>query len=239
MKYNIAFFCNSVPLSSETILLEKSLGGSETALICMANALAGRGHSVTVFTQMKDQDQQGNYNGVQWIDLDNMAGACQAIEYDVFISQRHPSILEKPIRAKYRALWVQDVLMPFSTAALTSTLWQTDQIYYVSEWHCDNYENLLPNGADKLRFVTKNGIDLGTVAANLSTGPKDMNRLIYISRPERGLFPLLQIFPQMKQQRPDLELKVCRYYSMYEANPEDKQICDRADRMGAEAEGVE
>jgi len=238
MKYNIAFYCQSVPFSAETIKLEKSLGGSETALVYMANALAERGHQVTVFTQFQDEDHQGRYNGVKWADSQYFPDMCHSIEWDIFISQRYYPVMANNVRAKYRGLWVEDVMEVGIKAEYAGSLWQTDQILYVSEWQRQNYESILPSGAEKLGFVTKNGIDLATVDDNMAD-EKDPNQMIYISRPERGLFPLLQIFPQMREQRPDLELKVCRYYSMYENNPEVKRICEQADRMVAHTEGVQ
>jgi glycosyltransferase involved in cell wall biosynthesis len=92
--------------------------------------------------------------------------------------------------------------------------------------------------------VTKNGIDLETVDRNIERDEdgkiiKDKNKLIYISRPERGLAPLLKIFDKMLQSRPHLQLKVARYYSMYEPNPDVKRICDEADKAMESMDNVE
>ena len=110
MKYNIAFYCNSVPFSADTINLETSLGGSESDLVYMARELALLGHEVTVFTGFEDVADCGMYDGVRWEDAEKMLAVSTAIEYDVFISLRMFQIMDEAIRAKCRIIWNQDVL---------------------------------------------------------------------------------------------------------------------------------
>ena len=236
MKYNIAFYCNSVPFSADTINLETSLGGSESALVYMARELALLGHEVTVFTGFEDVADCGMYDGVRWEDAEKMLAVSTAIEYDVFISLRMFQIMDEAIRAKCRIIWNQDVLtMP---REYCGSLWQVDQLYYVSSWQQQHYQEFLPASCKELGYATKNGIDLATVDQAVAGVERDPNKLIYISRPERGLFPLLEIFEKMNKDRPALELHVARYYSMYEPNPNVKKICDEADRRMAHAENV-
>lgn len=239
MKFNIAFYCESIPFMIETIRLETSLGGSESALIGMAENLAAIGHDVTVFTQIDDPQDRQLVNGVQWYDSrDEMPRLLESVEWDVFISLRMPSIFaSNQVRAKYKAIWTQDELM--EPNQFLSQIWSVDEIYYVSDWQRRHYESQLPETVQKMAFVTKNGIDLQRIDKAIEGVEKIPNQLIYISRPERGLEPLLQIFPKIKAAIPDATLKVCRYYSMYEPNPNVKMICEWADRAIEETEGVE
>jgi hypothetical protein len=61
--------------------------------------------------------------------------------------------------------------------------------------------------------VTKNGFDPAHLPTSSST--KDPNRIIHISRPERGLKPLLAC-GRSSSEASDATLQVCRYSSMYD-----------------------
>ena len=57
MKFNIAFYCKSIPFTADAINLNSSLGGSESALVYMARELVKRDHKVTVFTEFADPEK--------------------------------------------------------------------------------------------------------------------------------------------------------------------------------------
>ena len=243
MKYNIAFYCKSIPFTADAINLHSSLGGSESALVYMARELVKRDHKVTVFTEFADPEKDvGVYDGVRWESVGNLFPCCEAMDYEIFISLRMAQIMDAPIQAKYKVLWNQDVLSRPKDVA--GSIYKTDEMMYVSNWQRQNYEEQLPESVHDIAYVTKNGIDLETVDRNIERDEdgkiiKDKNKLIYISRPERGLAPLLKIFDKMLQSRPHLQLKVARYYSMYEPNPDVKRICDEADKAMESMDNVE
>ena len=243
MKFNIAFYCKSIPFTADAINLNSSLGGSESALVYMARELVKRDHKVTVFTEFADPEKDvGVYDGVRWESVSNLYPCCEAMDYEIFISLRMWDIMDAPIQAKYKVLWNQDVLSRPKDVA--GSIYKTDEMMYVSNWQRQNYEEQLPESVHDIAYVTKNGIDLETVDRNIERDEdgkiiKDKNKLIYISRPERGLAPLLKIFDKMLQSRPHLQLKVARYYSMYEPNPEVKRICDEADKAMESMDNVE
>ena len=68
MKYNIAFYCDSIPFTDKTCRLEHSLGGSETMLIGMARELSKQGHNIYIFTKFEDLSNEGTYDGVKFYD---------------------------------------------------------------------------------------------------------------------------------------------------------------------------
>ena len=230
MKYNIAFYCESIPFIDKTCRLEHSLGGSETMLIGMAQELARMGHFVQVFTKFEDIQHEGQYNGVWFYDHSHFKALLPSIEWDIFISLRMRNIMSAPIRAKARFLWNQDELV--QPKLLMANLWQTDRLFFVSEWHKEHYFEKLPE-IEAFSYVTRNGIDLQLIETATMGVKKDPYKLIYISRPERGLEPLLQIFPKILKHCPEVKLSCARYYSMYEPMPNIKAICDRADRQMA------
>jgi len=238
MKYNIAFYCQSIPFTAETCQLKTSLGGSETALICIARELAKLGHHVVIFTQFDENhfDEQGEYDGVRFWDISAFKDMMASVKWNIFISLRMNRVMIAPIKADARFLWCQDELT--YPDQFMATLWQTDKVFFVSEWQKEHYCKNLDTIRD-YSYVTRNGIDLDFIKQSIKDIEKDPYKLIYISRPERGLDPLLQIFPKIKRHCPEAELKVCRYYSMYEPNPNIKAICDKADKQIAQIDGVE
>jgi 2-polyprenyl-3-methyl-5-hydroxy-6-metoxy-1,4-benzoquinol methylase/glycosyltransferase involved in cell wall biosynthesis len=236
MKYNIAFFCQSIPFTDKTCRLEHSLGGSETMLIGMARELVKKGHFVQVFTTFADISHEGEYNGVHFYDHSHFKALLPSVDWDIFISLRMPDIMTAPVRAKARFLWNQDELT--NPKGFMSCLWQTDRLFWISEWQKQHYCAKLPE-LEPSSYVTRNGIDIDFINESIRGVQKDPYKLIYISRPERGLEPLLQIFPKVRKHCPEVKLYCARYYSMYEPMPNIKAICDRADRQMAMTAGCE
>lgn len=196
-------------------LLTHSLGGSETAFLSMAKALAERGHDVKVWV---NTDKIATYDGVSYFPLKTYEQTISTQQLDVLISSRWPEFLAVPNQAHFRFLWLHDTMTDKSR--LMGTSWQTDEFWLLSKFHIDNYcgvEDSVP-GPDNpfcpeirpYTWQTRNGVDLDLVKANLR--PKVPGKLIYTSRPERGLHILLQaILPRMLKERPDLKL----YYANY------------------------
>lgn len=263
MTYNVGFYCKSIPFGPDQINLRSSLGGSESAMVMMAHELVRLGHSVSIFTTIPDPTHEGSYPidpedpggpAIHWYNETKFPDVSQGVEWDVFISLRFYHILNAPFKAKMRILWNEDVWQYKEIRQLFSALWQTDRMYYVSQFQRAYFEERLPNELQEVGWVTSNGVDLSRVDmalhALLDDQPEDDSQLrelitakkkpqlIYISRPERGLRPLLQLWPKLRELRPSLELKVCRYYSMYETNPNVAAICQWADEAVANTEGV-
>ena len=250
--FEFHFYCNSVPFDADTINLNTSLGGSESALIYLARGLVERGHRVAIFTLMK-RDEQGrpwttnckDDHGIWWFDHEMMEPIVRARQPDVFISLRMPQVFQWYVLAdcKLRILWNEDLLT--DGKEYLGNAWQIDLHAFVSDYHCEQYVREIPAIEEAgLTWATTNPIDVSQIEHATRGVLKDPNRLIHVSRPERALVqgdrsPLLEIFGRMRQQNPDLTLGVCRYHSMYENNPNVAAICRRADELVAQAEGVE
>src|ERR1035437_5619781 len=71
-----------------------SLGGSETAVICLAREFAKRGHAVHVYCLT---DHPGTYEGVTYHPLEGMIAKPS---FDVFICSRFPQLLHDEVNAK-------------------------------------------------------------------------------------------------------------------------------------------
>lgn len=199
----IGFATLGIPFNGDS-LNHVGLGGSETAVICMARELAKRGHQVYVFCRC---EVPGVFDGVHYQDIGNLYVFNAEFEFDVFVCSRFWQILRKPIRAKLKLAWCHDMLVDPQT--MQAALWQIDKVLLLSKFHIENYVSQIPDMAP-LVWQTSNGVDMDLVKANLR--PKVADKLIYTSRPERGLLTLLRdIFPALLERRPDLVLHVCSY----------------------------
>ena len=228
MKYAIAFHIDSVEFTPGILSGKESLGGSESACVGLARALSDLGHDVHIFSTKISEDAEGpDHAGVLWHHASMHEDINAFLEWDVFVGLRMVHCFAKPIRAKLRVLWNQDLLIDGTMKlALMSYAWAWDKVVYVSEFHRRQWEELLPE-LKPLGYVTRNGFDPALVPVDV---PKDPFRIIHISRPERGLKPLLEMWPALKARVPQATLHVCRYSSMYDSRGWG-EICAKFDRV--------
>jgi glycosyltransferase involved in cell wall biosynthesis len=210
-----AFLVDSVVFTKAVRDGETSLGGSESACLGLARALKARGHDVHIYTTQLAQDAVGpDAAGCVWHPADDFRGMNEFFEWDVVVALRWFGFFSQfPVHARLRLLWNQDLLVPGQMVqGVMSVGWAIDQFVYVSEYHQAQWEDLEPCVAGH-GWVTKNGFD-PTHLPRYAT--KDPNRIIHISRPERGLKPLLAMWPALKAKHPQATLQLCRYSSMYD-----------------------
>lgn len=230
MTFTIGFLMDSVAMTRAVIDGQASLGGSESAMVGLARALKRRGHDVRIFASHLDPSCNcPDRAGVVWHPLEDLEGFNQIVEFDVFVVLRtYPHLMGYQPRARLTLLWHQDLLT--QPKALMAVAWAVDRHVYVSEYQRRQYEDLLPE-LQGHGWVTKNGFDASLVPAEVT---KDPHRIIHISRPERGLKPLLQMWPALKAQRPHATLGLCRYQSMYDSEGSNvKATCEMFDRVVA------
>lgn len=219
---SIAFATRSVPMSGRTPW-ERSLGGSESAMVFVARALAARGHTVDVYTMC---DAPGEYDGVVYMDIAQLDADAKVRDWDVFVSLRFPDLVMKDIRASLRILWCQDVL-PASMPVAGWASW-VDQLVFVSEWHRVETIRRWPDIAS-ISSVVPNSVDLDLVASSV-VNERDPNLLVHLSRPERGLRALLEAWPSIRARAPEARLLVARYRSFNEpAGSQIEAFCLRTD----------
>jgi len=197
---------------------ERSLGGSESAVVFMARELARLGHSVQVFCHC---ERPGEYEGVGYRDLADFPEFVEAGECDVFICCRHLRGLTAPVRSQVNAIWSHDLMQRAPAQYLMSLMYKVDRLFVLSEFHKQQFMRHL--GVPEERYVvTHNGVDLTVVDEAITGVERDCARLLYTSRPERGLEVLLGIWPELKRRRPEVKLAVA-YYD----NPgADRQMAD-------------
>ena len=174
----------------------RGLGGSETAAVHVARALARTGRAVAVCGNVVPVTDAGvEYRDAAEFDPAEWRGA--------LLSLRCPEVFGPRCAASARVLWTQD---PNGGTSLGPSLApHIDHVLAVSEWHANRLRARHPYLADKVRAI-RNGIDVALFEG--PAGPR-APRVLFTSQPERGLDVLLGLWPRVRAEVPDAELAFC------------------------------
>jgi SAM-dependent methyltransferase/glycosyltransferase involved in cell wall biosynthesis len=211
-----------LPFTAETIPSGEPLGGSETAAIQAAHALANLGHRVTLFCNTEQHHASGRviYAPFGWV-----AGAggpdapkfpkgffdyARATPTDVMLVQRQPGIFQFEFPSKCNVLWQHDLATKQGPSAFGPVVWNLDRIWVLSEFMKRQYQGV-HGGSDALYHVTRNGIDLAMID-NVVAQERDRFKVMFTARPERGLDILLTMaWPEILKREPRAKLYLSRY----------------------------
>lgn len=201
----IGFYTEGLPFDGGTIY-EKGLGGSESAVFFLAREFAGKGHRVQVFCNTR---RPGLYEDVEYRGLADFPAAAATQVFDVFIVSRFPRVFAQPFQSRLKVMWNHDNLVEPQTYRRET--FRADLFLVLSAYQEAEYLSQLPELAP-FCHRTKNGVDLEMTREAILAAGKDMTRVVYASRPERGLEILLRhIWPRLLQARPELQLSIMGY----------------------------
>ncbi len=173
------------------------IGGSETAVIQIAQRFAQDGWRVDVYN---DPDRmEGEYEGVGYWDC-RRAGLDERTE--VFVSWRNPRVLGAlPIQSVVSLLWCHDL---HSGPTAAEHLARFGRVLGVSDWHAHYLASCYDLSPERVDYVP-NGVELSRFAGDVSKVPW---RCVYASSPDRGLDRLLAIWPAIVEAEPQAELHI-------------------------------
>ncbi len=223
----ITLHCGGLPFDGTTVE-HKSLGGSESAAYYMAKELAAAGHRVTMFTNI---DEPSETDGVRYVPAGQIGEHCPLGEMfhyyaentpcDVMIIQRHPKAFAYNWASKINLWWIHDLALQRSKAMVEDMMVNIDGILTVSEWHkkqvCEVYEV-----NEDVVYAVTNGVDLSLFELGTAREDKfyhlvdkeNQIKLLYTSRPERGLENLVKadgIMERLLAIDPNYHLYICGY----------------------------
>ncbi|MCF6149828.1 MAG: glycosyltransferase [Candidatus Kuenenia sp.] len=208
---DVVFYTGGLPFHGKT-MDEKGLGGSESALIYMARSIAATGMRVRVYCNC---NQPGNYDGVEYSNLTDFHIYRKLHIFPILISSRSLLPFKFDLKAHRRILWIHDDTNVAFLAEENPAGLPIDKIFTISKWQRDEWSNHF-NIPQERFFLTRNGVDLTMFVPGEK---RYKNRLIYFSRPNRGLNILLELFPHIRKEVPDAELHIFAYHV-----PEDEHI---------------
>ncbi len=215
----IVFLCLGMPFNGDTIK-EKSLGGSESAAYYQCRELAKRGHEVCIFTNTQ---QEGEFDGVKYLNAGEVTqqyplGArfeyyARNTDHDVLIIQRAAHAFHGQFASKINILQLHDLALFRYSALVNHGMWNTDLVTCVSAWHKKQVCEVYGLNPDFVKIV-RNGVDPELYQNNFVRDEDGSFRLLYQSRPERGLENLVRdggIMHQLETSDPHVHLYVCTY----------------------------
>ena len=187
--------------------LAVSLGGSETAGLQLAAELVRQGHRVTMACEA---ERPFSWRGV-WVQQGFGANEL-AMPCDLLIVQRAPQGLRYRGAAKAAFLWLHDLPSVSGATALIENAALADRIVYASEFQAKQYRGCIPGLNTAPELITRNGIDLELIAEATAGVERDPFRIVYTTRPERGLEVLIRaVLPMILEQEPRASLHVTSY----------------------------
>lgn len=193
-------------------LAERPLGGSETAIVRLAEALHARGHSVSVVTPYENPPASEPH----YVSLDefNRGGVP---ECDVLVAARDWRPLILPVQADLRLFWTgdsHDVEMNFGIGD-PRVEERIDGILLNSEWHARELCHHAAFPREKA-WIIGCGVHIPDFE---QTEVRKRKRLIYSSAPVRGLALLPRIYERIRRRHPDAELHVFAGFDTYRDGP--------------------
>lgn len=196
-------------------LTTKSLGGSESSALLLADALAQRGHSVELYCELPPPGEPDHWpsgkiadNGVRFIALQQFPEMNAQSPVDLLIVVRDPGLAILHSAARKKVLWMHDIATKKGMgAAFGQMSWAIDEVWTVSEWHRQQVHKATEYPLENI-FALRNGIAKQEVL-DLGLG-RTPRQLFYAARPERGLDNLIKPGGIMDN-LPDFHLKVAMY----------------------------
>lgn len=182
-------------------IMTKGVGGSETYMIEIARWVQASGkYQVYVFCKCSKPEI---FEGVIYSDLSNYP--------EFLVSNRIHSILvsrySEYVPISLQATDVKNVYMVLHDLGPTGLIIPTDpklkKILCLTDWHVSHFLETFPQFKDRTESLYY-GIDTSRFKPSL----KVKNSFIYSSFPNRGLLPLLQMWPKIKEVIPDATLNV-------------------------------
>ncbi len=190
---NIGFLHRGVPFSGST-LRSASLGGIESSVVQLAEALARRGHDVSVFNGVPAPLEEF---GVHWRPIDE---ACNHARGDIGIAVASPRLFSGT-SFRSRIFWLHNPLKTWRQIKRGNVMpllktWPT--IVLLGKYHAAHVPVWLPS---RRRTVIHNGVtdEFFRREAAAEAPPA---RAVFTSQPYRGLDWLLDLWGEIKQQVP-------------------------------------
>ena len=179
-------------------LKEKSLGGSETAAIQLAEALAdkertldpfGRHNLVTVFSPCKVPVRVANVN---YLPIQAAETFCGGGDTDLLIVSRAWAFLKKTMNAKCVFFWSHDLGSLQEAMGVRSVMWQIDRLLALTEFHKSVWKENY-GITDEAFEIIRNGIDLTRFPGKRPLlSEREKGLMVMSGRPERGWDNLLK-----------------------------------------------
>jgi len=181
-------------------ILTKGVGGSETYIIELARWIqAMREFQVVVFCRCEEHEM---FEGVSYQPIDNYARFIQTNKVHTSIISRYNKYIPMSIHGNVENIYfVLHDLFPSGTIIPLHP--KIKKILCLTKWHEEYFLERFPQFKGRT-----DAFNYGIDNAKFKPSLKVKHSFIYSSFPNRGLLPLLQMWPRIKQALPDATLHV-------------------------------
>ena len=198
------------------------LGGSESAMCYLAEALAKRGHEIFLYTRINEAQ---NIRGVMHLPDGEIR---KAKDLDVLIIQNTPfcvTEIQPYLNKKTKViLWLEHAHDQPAVSCLNdkNIVNLYSSIIFISQWQKQQFLANFPLGTGNC-FILRNAIspafeNLFLTGEKISIKKIQPPVIAYTSTPFRGLNRLLKIFPIVRNEFPDVRLQVFSSMKVYQQN---------------------
>jgi len=234
MEKEIVFFDEAgTPFNGATIE-NTPLGGCETAILRVAEGLAAKGFTVTVYNNCLEE---GMFNKVEYKNRKRFESEAKN-GFGMFVSQRGLSVFQSKFSAEKKFLWLQDNPKGELYSAelklhLRKVLPEIDSFFVVSKFQKNALVEGFPFAGKKGFFLTRNGVD-EKIVSELKAKEKNPGKFVYSTTPFRGLAVLLKLWPEIKRRIAEAELHIFGGRKVYQMSEGKWQrLYDKAGGMEA------
>jgi len=181
---------------------DRGIGGSERSHIEIVSRLGKRGHKVISYSPVPSGGVLIGPHNVPWQDHKLADTKTEPMNWIVF---RDPSFLNNEFHPSSQIFFVaQDVSYPFTEEQLA----KIDRYICLCKTHVQYTQAMYPQLKDKT-FLSTNGIPVDDILRiEKENIPRNPNKLIYASSPDRGLLLVLKNWFRIREQCPEAELSV-------------------------------
>ena len=201
---------------------ERGLGGTESAVVYLAESLARRGHRCIVFNGC---GQEREVAGVEYARWESMPVRCIVERPDVIVAVRSWDTIGRLRLAPLQIFWTGDAFdQPFvQTLSNRDARQHIDFFMLQSDWQAATFQMHHAVPVAQTIKTTLGAAASASVDTHPVVGASRPRRLAYVSTPFRGLDVLLELFPRIRQACPDAELHVFSSMRVYGVSAADDQ----------------
>jgi tetratricopeptide (TPR) repeat protein len=193
----------------------RGLGGTESAIVYLAEALAAQGHRCIVLNNCAAPIA---VSGVEYARWETLAQRCLDDRPDVLVSVRFWQAIGRLRLAPLQILWTGDAFDQPFLAGLSDPAERAeiDLFMLQSDWHVATFtaHHRIPEAQIARTTLGAAATASADVPALAAPQPRP-RRLAYASTPFRGLDVLLDVFPRIRAACPDAELEVFSSMRVY------------------------
>lgn len=197
---SIVYFCSNAFEDWGPDSLKTGCGGSEEAVIHLTKRWAKMGYDVTVYNNCPEET---TVDGVHWKRYENFN---PRDIFNILISWRNNVFVDNKIANK-KIIDLHDVVQK---DFYKEHMLQDVEVFVKSDYHRqilshlpDSYFKIIPNGIDPEQFK-----DLPK---------KQKNNLVWTSSYDRGLKPLLEMWPEILKEVPDATLDIAYGFNILDS----------------------